>query len=161
MANQPQDREDLLREATALVERAEFSVAGSNEPAVVGFRRDGSASIFLGVDPVFQFNRRDELRRAYRQGYLFKAECGRLVRLQRNPTATAIEMVRHMLSDDEQTAFLDDLVHRMTELRLEIGASNWTLIGKIPETVDVMTRIQTWLDQLALPPAIAAAPRLS
>ena len=42
MARRESDREDLLREATALVERAELTIEGFDEPIVVGFRRDGS-----------------------------------------------------------------------------------------------------------------------
>ena len=47
MAQRETNREDLLREATALVERAEIRIPGESEPIVVGFRRDGSASFFF------------------------------------------------------------------------------------------------------------------
>ena len=74
MARRESDREDLLREATALVERAELTIEGFDEPIVVGFRRDGSASFFFGADPVYQFNTAFELRRAFVVGLLYKAE---------------------------------------------------------------------------------------
>ena len=37
MSRQAQDREDLLREATALLERAELRVDGCDDPLIVGF----------------------------------------------------------------------------------------------------------------------------
>ena len=72
------NREDLLREATALVERIELvphrdRQFDASEPIVVGFRADGALSIFFGDDPVYQFNAAGELRRAYCDGLLFKA----------------------------------------------------------------------------------------
>src|SRR5262245_38318908 len=72
MARQESDREDLLREATALVERAELKVAGEPEPVTVGFRRDGSLSVFFGSVAVYQFNTAGELRRAFADGLLYK-----------------------------------------------------------------------------------------
>src|SRR5688572_18570527 len=65
MARQEQDREDILREATALVERVELLIPEFPEPIVAGFRRDGSASFFFGADPVLQFNAQGKLRRAF------------------------------------------------------------------------------------------------
>ena len=47
MARQESNREDLLREATALVERVELHVPAFEEPIVVGFRRDGCASFLF------------------------------------------------------------------------------------------------------------------
>ena len=88
MSRSESDREDLLREATALVERVELSIPGYGESIVVGFRRDGSASFFFGQSPVFQFNSQRELRRAFRDGLLFKTDNGRLVEMRRERTAT-------------------------------------------------------------------------
>ena len=50
MARHEEDREDLLAEATALVERAELVVEGAAESVVIGFRRDGCASIYCGCN---------------------------------------------------------------------------------------------------------------
>src|SRR5687768_8047260 len=106
MSRTESDREDLLREATALVERAELQVAGLGEPIVVGFRRDGAASFFFGADPVYQFNAAGELRRAYVGGLLYKAEQGELVALRRERTPAETALVRHDLSAAESTDLL-------------------------------------------------------
>src|SRR5204863_2544475 len=78
MAREESSREDLLREATALVERIELIPNGSTSDGriVAGFRRNGALSVFFGEDPVYQFNAAGELRRAYTDGKLLKADRG-------------------------------------------------------------------------------------
>ena len=80
MSRTEQDREDLLREATALIERVELRVSGWSESVVAGFRRGGQASFFFGADLVYQFNAALQLRRGFHNGQLIKAEDGRLER---------------------------------------------------------------------------------
>src|SRR2546421_10418921 len=101
MVRRESDREDLLREATALVERAEIRTPGEHEPIVVGFRRDGSASFFFGAHPVYQFNSAGEFRRGYIGGLLYKAERGRLIALRRERSDAEVALVRTELNDDE------------------------------------------------------------
>ena len=159
MAREEQDREDLLREATALVARVEFTLNGDRESIVVGFRRDGAASVFLGVDPVYQFNKGGQLRRAFRQGYLFKAENGRLIRLERRRSVKVVELLRHELTDEEQRTFIDEAVQRLGDLRARMGQGSCVKIGQVPAGQDVMQRVKTWLATLSIPLAIASTPR--
>ena len=53
LAKQEHDKEDILREATALVNRIELrSTDGSWKSTVhVGFRRDQSIAFFFGAEP--------------------------------------------------------------------------------------------------------------
>ncbi len=80
MARDEQDREDLLREATALVERVELAPTDNEagEHIVIGFRAGGAASVYFGGDTAYHFNSDGELRRAYADGLLYKADIGRL-----------------------------------------------------------------------------------
>ena len=160
MTRQEDDREDLLRAATALVERAEFSISSLDETVVVGFRRDGSPSLFFGVDPVYQFTAANELRRAYRHGFLIKAERGKLVRLERDRTESAVKLLRHDMVKEEEECFFAELVDNVTSLRDEVCRGNYHLTGMVPNDCDVMTRIASWLSTLPLPPAVASSPRL-
>src|SRR5437870_346539 len=122
MAQRETDREDLLAEATALVERVELSIESpsnadfaaslatrgtKHDPIVAGFRRDGSLSIFFGGDPVYQFNARGELRRAFVNGLLYKAVQGKLAALRRVRSADETQLVRHDLTPAETVQFLD------------------------------------------------------
>lgn len=159
MARREEDREDLLREATALVERAEFRLIGEPEPVVVGFRRNNSASIFFGGEPVYQFNALGELRRAYDQGLLYKAEHGALVSLCRRRVPGEVQLVRKELSADESAQFLAQIARRLAVLRDDLRSGRFELVGQVPESVDVCHRIVEWLNRLALPPAVAASPR--
>ncbi len=64
MARHEEEREDLMRDAKALVDRIELVVPGFEEPVVVGFRTNGAASFYFGQDAVYHFNSQLELRRA-------------------------------------------------------------------------------------------------
>ena len=151
MARQESDREDLLREATALVERIELSLPNQPETIVAGFRRDGSASFFFGQSPVFQFNSSRELRRAFRDGLLYKTDNGRLIEMRRERTATAVELRSRQLTDDESAALLQNAQSRLCELRDALATGQAAVIGQVPELtdkVDVKSRVLDWLNLL-------------
>jgi len=160
MARNETDREDLLREATALVERTELSLANRAEPVVVGFRRDGSASCFFGADPVYQFNALDELRRAFVAGRLIKAEQGRLLGLTRHRTAGEVALLRAELTDGEQAALLEQARQELEELSTAIESHSYELIGQVPAGVDIIGRIRRWLAARPREIAIAARPNV-
>jgi hypothetical protein len=159
MARREQDREDLLAEATALVERAALQLPAYDEPVVVGFRRDQSASFYFGADPVYQFTQGGLLRRAFVDGQIYKAEGGGLLSLERRRGPAAVELVRHELTDADETAFLV----RMRSHFDVLGAS-WTegrvrVMGQVPPDVDVIARVRNWLNEFGGKFGIADSPR--
>lgn len=169
MAEQEVDREDLLREATALVERIELrwgrgdsvrtgAMGGEAEPLVIGFRRDGAISFFFGVDPVLQFNAQGELRRAYRHGKLLKAERGLLVELKRERSPGAVRLVRREVPLEETRAWLEGVVRRLQQLQEQLQNHVYAISGQVPEDRDVLGRVQSWLDQLPALIVIARRP---
>ena len=158
MARETTDREDLLREATALVERVEVTIAEFPDPIVVGFRRDGAGSIYFGGDPVYQFNARGELRRAFVDGRMLKADRGALASLERHPTETETQLVRHDLTAGETDLFLAVMQERLKELGAALAARRHRILGQVPETADLIGRIQAWLAALPDPPKIACSP---
>jgi hypothetical protein len=155
MARDESSREDLLREATALVERIELrpratdlSTAASkliDQPIVAGFRRDGALSIFFGEDPVYQFNAAGELRRAYCNGKLLKATRGRLAALERTRTEHEVQLVRHELSCAEEAEFLSRMEDRLRELSRSIHAEKCEIADHVPPDTDVLSRLKKWL----------------
>ena len=155
MAHDESSREDLLREATALVERIELvphsfgASSAANDlgdaHVVAGFRADGALSVFFGEDPVYQFNAVGELRRAYCDGVLLKAVRGRLVTLQRVRTQHEVQLVRHELSDADQAAFLTQMTDYLRKLATTIGADSFHVAGQMPPGADVLGRLRTWL----------------
>jgi hypothetical protein len=160
MARHESDREDLLREATALVERAELKVAGFEEPIVVGFRRDGSASFYFGADPVYQFNSALELRRAYIGGVLYKAERGRLVSLTRERGEAAVLLNRTDIGENDTAAIVGHLRDQLSTLAGALSKSQLSILGQVPADADVVKRILDWLAELPERVSIARAPNV-
>jgi hypothetical protein len=160
MSRQESDREDLLREATALVERVELRLPEQPESIVAGFRRDGSASFFFGQSPVYQFNSRCELRRAYISGLLYKVDSGKLVEMRRERTATAVELRSRPLSSEEAAQFLLDTEKWLSTLRSALVAGNAEVLGQVPGDKDVVARVIAWLQELPFEIVLAKTSRL-
>jgi hypothetical protein len=147
MARDESDREDLLREATALVERIELvpKDGADDQHIVAGFRRDGALSVFFGEEPVYQFNAAGALRRAYSDGKLLKALHGQLVALQRVRTELEVQLIRHELAKAEQTAFLSIMSDRMRMLATLLSTNEFEVAGQVSQDSDVLGRIRRWL----------------
>ena len=155
MAREESSREDLLREATALVERIEIvprsfgsSIATNELPCehiVAGFRPDGALSIFFGEDPVYQFTAAGELRGAYCNGMLLKAVRGRLVALQRMRTQREVQLVRHELNATEEAASAAQMAKYLGELATLLDTNSFEVAGQMPHDVDVVGRLRDWL----------------
>lgn len=160
MARHEQDRENLLREATALVERAEVKIASHEESIVVGFRRDGSLSIFFGADPVYQFNTSKQLRRAFVAGLLYRAERGKLVALRRVHDQNATTLLRHDATAEEQTALLEELSRACQEFHARLVCGDFSLVGEVPPQANVVARAEQWLQTLPMPIEIAQRPNV-
>jgi hypothetical protein len=155
MARRESDREDLLREATALVERAELQIPGEPEPVTLGFRRDGSLSVFFGGEAVYQFNTAGELRRAYAGGLLYKAEHGRLVEMRRERSQTEVALVRRELSTEQTASFLAAAQNRLAQLSQRLESGQFQVLGKVPADSQIVDDVRFWLQ--ALPPSLAIA----
>jgi hypothetical protein len=149
------EREDILREATALVERVELEIPGFAEPIACGFRRDGSVSLFFGADPVFQFNTACELRRAFVGGRIHKVERGRLIAFTKERTAREVALIRHELTDDEAYTLLTTMQSHLCHLREALAGNHYTVVGQVPSEADICVRVSRWLK--ALPERIGIA----
>ncbi len=145
MSRQENDREDLLRQATALVRRAEILPSDTKEGITFGFRRDGGFAVFFGADPVHQFNPQGELRRSFANDLLYKAEQGTLIELRRERSATETVLLRRSLARDEQAEFLESVANRMQVLASVIESRRFTLVGSIPPGEEVIEETLCWL----------------
>jgi len=158
MARQESDREDLLREATALVQRAEFQLFDEPEPVIAGFRRDGNFSLFFGSEQVVQFNSAGELRRGYFDGKLLKADRGKLVWLTRERTTGAVVLHSRELQADEVEQTLSRATKLVDRLSSPLQQSTFKLVGQVPADGNIVQQILAWRSALPLPLQIAAAP---
>ena len=137
----------MLAEATALVERVEFTTPSFAEPMILGVRRDGCLSIYLSADEAYHFNTRHELRRAYLDGRLLKAEQHRLVALTRNRTATEVQLVRHEFTDAEMQQLLSRLQQSIDLLRKSIEQA--AVQRCVPDDLPARERTAQWLAPLS------------
>ncbi|MBA4016712.1 MAG: hypothetical protein C0483_05945 [Pirellula sp.] len=160
MAREESDREDLLREAVALVERVELRVAGETETVTAGYRRNGALSLFFGPDPVWQFNAAGELRRGYLAGKLLKAEGRRLVEMTRERTVESTQLVSRPLAAEVQQAVLQEASRRIGELHAALDAGQYDVVGQVPAEEDVTARVLASLATLSAGLAVAASPRV-
>jgi hypothetical protein len=146
MPQECHDREDLLRDARALVPRMQIqaTLGGRRVSLFAGFRGD-ALSLYYNADPVFHFNADGELRRAFLEGRLVKAEAGRLVAMERVFTPTAVELHAEEVSADAQAALLVDLAARLAELRDVLATGDYKLDGQVPADGDGVARLNAWL----------------
>ncbi len=160
MARREQPREDLLAEATALAERIELALPDRPDHVVVGFRRDGAASVYFGEDPAYHFNSAGELRRAFLDGQLIKAEKGKLVALQRRRSDTTVALLSHECDASQAARICEECQHRLQELERRLVAEQFEIVGQIPSTADVLGRARAWATAIIAGFAIAQSPRV-
>jgi hypothetical protein len=160
MAREIREREDLLRDATALVPRAllRVNLAGADVDVFIGFRGD-SLSLYFGDDPVLHFNARGELRRAFIADRLIKAERGRLVAMDRRRSAENVQLLRDEFDPSRQEQLLINATRMLDELRAAIANGQWNLVGQVPDDGDAVARSRTWLDDHR-EIAVAISPRV-
>ncbi|MCA9065132.1 MAG: hypothetical protein KDA96_18815 [Planctomycetaceae bacterium] len=122
MARNEADREDLMREATALVNRGELRCPSFEQLVTVGFRRTGAMSIFIDQDPVYQFDPEGKLRRAFVAGHLYRSQHTGLAKLTRSRTETETFLLREDLTELQQQDFASEMRARLSLLKSDIDA---------------------------------------
>lgn len=157
MARQVHEREDLLRDATALVPRVQLRL--SSGEVFAGFRAGDALSLYFDTVPVYHFNSRGELRRAFVGDRLLKFERGRLVSLQPQRGAASTEMLRQELTPDETEHFRRTLVKHLGTLRQALDGGKFSVAGQIPADGNALARLVCWLSEFQ-ELRIAASPRV-
>jgi hypothetical protein len=161
VARQVHEREDLLRDARALVPRASLRVELNGQACNIfaGFR-GASLSIYFGDDPVFHFNARGELRRAFVNDRLIKAERGRLVALERKRSEGETALEGGPLKPKDEAALLEDIRRRLRNVGTALAAGSVDVVGQVPDDGgDAVARLSEWL-AVNPNPAVAASPRV-
>ena len=153
MARHESDREDLMREATALVRRVELLVPGEPEPVVCGFHGDRRLSIYFGGDPVYHFDEGGRLRRAFADGHLFRTQGTTLARLTRVRQPDQTELQRRDLHPDELAAFLHSARTRLERLETALASSAVQVVRRVPDSdAAVVGELRSALASLLQPP---------
>lgn len=155
MERTERDAEDLLRDATALTERAELRLTDADDRIIIGFRHDGGASFFFGLDEVYHFNSQASLRRAARDGKLIKAVHGKLASLTRERDGGKVRLKSTDLSVAETQAFKERLSAKLAELLAALKADRYELLRQVPDESPIVRRTMAWI--AALPDEVTVA----
>ncbi|HEX6962126.1 MAG TPA: hypothetical protein VF175_09685 [Lacipirellula sp.] len=160
MAREIHEREDLLRDARALVPRIKLrvTIGGREQEVFAGFRGE-ALSLYFGDDPVYHFNSRGELRRAFVDDRLVKAERGRLVVLERRQSSTESLLQRQLYNTVAEAKLLSQMNTALAELGRSISDGHVQTVGQAPPDGDAVERLAAWLAGHPTP-AIAASPRV-
>ncbi len=147
MAREEHDREDLMAEARSLAARAEVAVPSQTTPIVLGHRANGGWSFYFSPDDVYHFNSQGQLRRAYLQGLLVKAENGHLVSLERRRAKQEVQLLRRELPPAEQAALLANLASWFDSLREAVSQSKLAVLRSEPPGAHLVPQLAAWLAQ--------------
>ncbi len=161
MARDSQDRENLLRDATAMKSRVQIEVTHGKRTVEVfaGFRSQGAASLYFDQDPVYHFNSAGQLRRAFVDDRLIKAEKGRLVAWLPQRSESEVAMLRQPMSDSEQESICAKIKKQFGELRRAIATGGYVLVGQVAEKEDVVERLADFLEAIEKV-VVAASPHV-
>jgi hypothetical protein len=141
MARHETDHEDLMAEATSLRERVEFALPGAAEHVVAGVRDAGDWSLYFGSDPVFHFDARGALRRAFVGGNLYRSQGTTLARLTRTRTEREVQLVRHDLEPDERESFLAAMRERLERMHAGLTNGAARIVQQVPPDADLRPRL--------------------
>ena len=168
MAKQEVDREDILREATALVNRVELEVSGcaDGDSIVFGFRECGSLAIYFGAEPVYQFNANHALRRAYHQGCLLKAVDCLLVSMRRKRQDGKLQLLSTPWDEEKTQEFIEQVRRDMFQLVEAIEVGEAQVIGFVAVEQQMTAKILTtqfcqWCNAHLLDLQVARVPSVS
>jgi hypothetical protein len=158
MARHEADREDLMREATALERRCELQVPGGTQALIAGLRAGGLLSIYFGSQPVYHFDEASRLRRAYADGFLYRTQGTTLARFSRNRTETATELIRHDLDEAELARFRAQVSMRLETLAGSLRDGRVALLNSVPGGDDLRPELLDRIDHFLAAGAPLAPP---
>lgn len=159
MARHELPREDLLRDARALVRRAELS--DGLRTLFFGFHRTGAASFYFDQDPVYHLTSGGELRRAYAQEELIKAQQGKLLASRRHRTDQQVQLLTRTFTPTQQEAFLAQVHADLSRLLEGLDSGKLNLVGEVPNDSGTVGQMAEWLRSvLARPLQVAERPHV-
>ncbi|NNE01189.1 MAG: hypothetical protein HKN47_28070 [Pirellulaceae bacterium] len=150
MAVHEHDHEDLLRDGRKMPLRGRTQIGDT--AVVVGFRQQGQLSLYCGVDPVFQFDLQQKLRRVYFSGERFMAQSGELVQLIRTHRGGRVTFAKRPFGPQQASEILNSSSRWIDQLRgiVKSASNGWEVVG--PADCDFIGSLAAWLD--SFPPGL-------
>lgn len=159
MARVEADREDLLKEAVALVRRVELQAPSDEDSIIVGFRNTGWLSIYFGPDRMYQFDEAGRLRRAYIDGLLYRTQGTALAQLQRQRSDTETTLIRRDLSESALSDFRATAFGKITWFLEQLSKGTVTILRQIPsDDASLINDVVEFLNAVLNSPQFLAAP---
>ncbi len=154
------DREDLLAEAVNLRERIELQVPGIDSLVTIGCNDLGHWSFYFGAEPMYRFDADGRLRRAVRDGKLYRTQGATLAELTRVRLEQETQLQRRDLLPDEVESFLTEVRSHLHQLHREYAAGRCEILRQVVENADFFIKLSTVLSRfheelLTLAPALA------
>lgn len=141
MARIEAEREDLMREATALVPRVELRIPGMNGPIVAGYRADGRVCFYFNAECYYQFDAQGGLRRAYVHEHLYRTQGTKLAELTRQRSESSTELRRRDLADDELARFFEMMSPHAVQLCEAIESGAAVVVRQVPTDESILPRL--------------------
>lgn len=156
MAINEQDREDLLRDGRAMTLRGEMTIGDT--VVVVGFRAGTQMSVYVGADPVYQFNADHQVRRVFYDRQRYAADHGRLLHLQRDTKGGRVQFSPVPITVALEQTILADLQQWLVAIgqTLDTGRDSWKVAGDNAEAF--FSALGAALQTLSGTPSIAKQP---
>ncbi|MEC7501226.1 MAG: hypothetical protein VX970_05820 [Planctomycetota bacterium] len=141
--------EDLLADATALVQRAKLELPPENDPVVFGFRNNGALSLFFDPEVAYHFNEQHQLRRVFLHGERYKAEQGRLVCVTRIPGLRNVRLESTPIKPPQLKHILSVLDEQLRDLEALLKDGNYRIIGQVsPSGNNIVERLQNCIPEM-------------
>ena len=150
MARQEEDKEDLMREASALAERIEMATELNGAQVVVtaGYRRDASLSVYFDQDAFYQFTNEGLLRRAWRDGLLYRSQGETLASLFRNRSGGQVVLERTDLTAEELARFRDTMIALLTALSSSLSSNSIQVQRVVGDCDEILTKLEQSLKHI-------------
>ena len=141
MARIEAEREDLMREATALVPRVELRIPGMNGVIIAGYRADGRVCFYFGAEGYYQFDARGGLRRAYVCERMYRTQGTKLAELTRERSESSTELRRRDLADEELDRFFETMHPHAAQLCDAIESGAAIVVRQVPTDASILPRL--------------------
>ena len=140
--------EDLLADATALVERVKVALPAITAPFVFGFRQNGALSLFFESEVAYHFNRHNQLRRVFLYGKRYKAGQGKLMHVTRIPLMRRVRLESAALEPGLVEEVLSGLNQRLKSVADLLNAGQFRIVEQVPDHGDIVSRLQNCIPEL-------------
>lgn len=152
MPRQEHDKEDLITDAVALINRVEYSVYsdGLTSPQIVtaGFRSDHCLSVYFDQDPFYQFDLSGLLRRSYADGLLFRSQGDTLAKIKRQRSDGQVTLLRTDLTSTELQDFRASMQLRLQLLKNAIQSKTAVRLRSVTEMPNFDTTLTKQIDAI-------------